>query len=96
MLESAKIVAGRYAAKYPELAPMLQAHMEDRRKWLFARSVSELNLAEMKALLRSMPAGLSGVGPLARALLPVFSGLTTTALHGIGARRAQRFDSDGG
>lgn len=94
MLDSAKIVAGRYATKYPELTPVLQSHIEDRRKWLFARSVSELNLGEMRALYASMPKGWPGLGSLAGALLPVFSDLTTTALRGAKFKSAKYFNVD--
>lgn len=87
MLASARLVAARYATRYPDLAERLDAHLRDREKWLFVRALAEGNWRDARAI----GGRLRGASGLARTAMLAARERAASVLRASGLRPARRF-----
>lgn len=72
MLRSAELVATSYRARFPEYASRIDSYLAERRRWLVARAVADLNLEQVAALAAKIGLGqtlrlaVSMAGPVMR------------------------------
>jgi hypothetical protein len=91
MLRSARLVAEPFRQRYPDLAPMIDVHIEHRRRWLLARALSEGNLAGIIAMSRDIGQPYDLARQLRWIARPVVRHLASSVLYGIKLRRRRRF-----
>jgi glycosyltransferase involved in cell wall biosynthesis len=90
MLRSARLVAAPFLERYPEFREVIAAHLEDRRRWLFARAMGDVNLAGMAAIASDAGAKPS-VRMAASVAVPVARELAAFAARKAGLRKHVRF-----
>lgn len=95
MLRSAQLVAEPFRKAYPQYAPAIDAHVEERRRWLFARAMGDLNVPGLMAISRDV----GGFAPAFRSALsvarPVLREIISAAMRRLGLRRQSGFFARG-
>lgn len=91
MLRSARLVAEPFRRRYPDLAPCIDAHVDNRRRWHLARAVSEANMRGIAAMSRDIGAPLKLALLMGSIALPVARQLGSALFNRLGLRRRRHF-----
>lgn len=91
MLRSARLVAEPFARRYPHLADVIAAHIDERQRWLLARAMADANLAGIRSITRDIGGLRPALKVAASVVLPVLRESASLASRKVGLHQSVRF-----